>query len=133
MAKQIFVNLPVSDLSRAIAFFTALGFSFDPQWTDDSATCMIVGNNIFAMLLTRERFQSFTPKPVTDATQGTEVLICLALESREEVDEMVRRAVAAGGSLYNEPQNHGFMYGHAFQDPDGHLWELVHIAPQAPG
>jgi uncharacterized protein len=133
MAKQIFVNLPVSDLPRAIAFFTALGFSFDPQWTDDSATCMIVGNNIFAMLLTRERFQSFTPKPVTDATQGTEVLICLTLENRDDVDEMVRRAVSAGGSIYNEPQDHGFMYGHGFQDPDGHLWELVHIAPQAQG
>lgn len=133
MIRQIFVNLPVADLPRAIAFFTALGFSFDAEWTDDSATCMIVGNNIFAMLLTRERFQAFTPKPVADAAQGTEVLVCLALDHRAEVDDMVRRAAAAGGSIYGEPQDHGFMYGHGFQDPDGHLWEVIHLAPQGQG
>lgn len=130
MATQIFVNLPVADLSRAIGFFTALGFSFNPKWTDDSATCMIIGEGIFAMLLTRERFQTFTPKPVVNAHQGTEVLVCLALASRDEVDTMVRKAVAAGGSTYNEPQDHGFMYGHGFQDIDGHIWELVYMAPE---
>ncbi len=131
MAKQIFVNLPVADLQRSIAFFTALGFSFNAQWTDSAATCMIIGDNIFAMLLTRERFQDFTPKPVSDARESTEVLVCIALESRDAVDTMVRLAVAAGGSTYNEPQDHGFMYGHGFQDPDGHLWELIHLLPQA--
>ncbi len=131
MAKQIFVNLPVADLERAIAFFSALGFTFNAQWTDSSATCMIVGENIFVMLLNRERFQTFTPKPVADARQTTEVLVCLGLDSRDEVDTLVRKAVAAGGSIYNEAQDHGFMYGHGFQDLDGHLWELVYLVPQA--
>ncbi len=130
MAKQIFVNLPVADLERAITFFSALGFTFNTQWTDSSATCMIVGENIFVMLLNRERFQTFTPKPVADARQTTEVLVCLGLDSRDEVDTLVRKAVAAGGSIYNEAQDHGFMYGHGFQDLDGHLWELVYLVPQ---
>ncbi len=129
MSQQIFVNLPVADLPRSIAFFTALGFTFNPQWTDDTATCMIIGDNIFAMLLVRERFQTFTPKPVADARESTEVLLCLSRDSREAVDAMVRQAVAAGGSTYNQPQDHGFMYGHGFQDPDGHIWELVWLAP----
>ncbi|MBI2275932.1 MAG: VOC family protein [Dechloromonas sp.] len=132
MAKQIFVNLPVADLKGAIAFFSALGFTFNPQWTDDTATCMIVGDNIFVMLLVRERFQSFTPKPVTDAHQNTEVLLCLALDSREAVDRMVRQAVAAGGSTYKAAEDHGFMYSHSFQDLDGHIWELVHLVETVP-
>lgn len=126
-AQQIFVNLPVADLKRSIAFFTRLGFSFDEKFTDESATCMIVGSNIFIMLLARARFQSFTPKPVCDAAQCTEVLVCLSRDSRAAVDALVREAVAAGGSTYNDPQDHGFMYGHGFQDPDGHIWELVHM------
>jgi len=129
MPTQIFVNLPVTDLGRSIAFFSRLGFSFDEKFTDDSATCMIAGDNIFVMLLVRERFQSFTPKPVSDATRSTEVLLCLSRESRAAVDAMVREAVAAGGSIYNDPQDHGFMYGHGFQDPDGHIWELIHMQP----
>lgn len=132
MTQQIFVNLPVADLKAAIAFFTALGFSFNPQWSDDTATCMIVGDNIFVMLLTREKFQTFTPKPVADAKASSEVLLCLTRDSREAVDRMVAQAVAAGGSTYNQPQDHGFMYGHGFQDLDGHIWELVHLVPQAP-
>lgn len=104
MAQQIFVNLPVGDLERSIAFFTTLGFSFNPQWTDDSATCMIVGENIFVMLLVRDRFQTFTPKPVADAPRSTEVLICLSRDSREDVDTMVYRAVTAGGSTYYSPR-----------------------------
>jgi hypothetical protein len=131
MAKQIFVNLPVADLERAIVFFSALGFTFNAQWTDSSATCMIIGDNIFVMLLNRERFQTFTPNPVADARQTTEVLVCVGLDSRDEVDTLVRKAVAAGGSLYNEAQDHGFMYSHGFQDLDGHLWELVYLVPQA--
>ena len=127
MARSIFVNLPVADLGRSVAFFGALGFSFNPRFTDDSATCMILGENLFAMLLTRERFAGFTPRPVADARAATEVLICLALDGRAEIDAMVRAAVAAGGAAHGEPQDHGFMYQHGFHDPDGHIWELVHL------
>jgi predicted lactoylglutathione lyase len=127
MATRIFVNLPVENLDRSIEFFTKLGFSFNPQFTDDTATCMIVDENIFVMLLTHEKFQTFTPKPIGDARKSTEVLVCLTCESREEVDDMVRKAVAASGTTYKEPQDHGFMYGHGFQDLDGHIWELIHM------
>jgi predicted lactoylglutathione lyase len=127
MSTQIFVNLPVADLKASIAFFTRLGFSFNPQFTDETATCMIVADTIFVMLLTHEKFASFTPKPISDARTATEVLIALSRDSREAVDAMVREAVAAGGSIYNDPQDHGFMYGHGFQDLDGHIWELFHM------
>ncbi len=127
MTTKIFVNLPVKILDRSISFFTRLGFTFDPQFTDTTATCMIVTDDIFVMLLTEAKFKMFTPKEICDATKSTEVLMCLSLDSREKVDEMVLNAVAAGGSTYNEPQDHGFMYGHGFQDPDGHIWELVHM------
>ena len=133
MASQIFVNLPVKDLDRSIKFFTSLGFDFNLKFTDETATCMIVAENIFVMLLTQEKFQTFTPKPICDATKATEVLVCLALGSRAEVDGMVGKAVAAGGTTYNQPQDHGFMYQHGFQDPDGHIWELVHMVPDAAG
>ena len=131
MASQIFVNLPVKDLDRSIKFFTALGFTFNLQFTDETATCMIVGENIFVMLLTQAKFQTFTPKPICDATKVTEVLVCLSLASRAEVEAMVAKAVAGGGTTYREPQDHGFMYQHGFQDPDGHIWELVHMVPEA--
>jgi predicted lactoylglutathione lyase len=123
MARQIFVNLPVKDLQRSIAFFTALGFTFDARFTDEHATCMVVGENSFVMLLVEGMFQTFTPKPVVDARTATEVLVALSLESRAEVDEMVAAAVAAGGRLPRDPQDHGFMYAHAFEDLDGHIWE----------
>lgn len=129
--QQIFVNLPVKDLPRSIAFFTALGYSFNPQFTDDTATCMIVSDTIYVMLLTHEKFKVFSPRPIADATQAVEVLNCLSCESREKVDELVRKAVAAGGSTYSQPQDHGFMYGHGFQDLDGHIWELMHMDPNA--
>jgi predicted lactoylglutathione lyase len=129
MTQQIFVNLPVTDLQRSIGFFTALGFTFNAQWTDEAATCMIIGDNIFVMLLSRERFQAFTPKPVADATKSTEVLLCLTRDSREAVDIMVRRAVAAGGNVHKHAEDLGFMYGHGFQDLDGHIWELIHLTP----
>ena len=127
MATRIFVNLPVKNLDASIEFFNQLGFTFDPRFTDETATCLIVGESIFVMLLTEEKFQSFTPKPICDATQSTEVLVCLTRESRAEVDDMVRKAVAAGGTTYNQPQDHGFMYGHGFQDLDGHIWELAYM------
>ena len=131
MATKIFVNLPVRNLNKSIEFFTKLGFSFNPQFTDETATCMIVSEDIFVMLLTHDKFKSFTPKEICDATKSTEVLVCLSAEGRGQVDEMVRKAVAAGGTTHNEPQDHGFMYGHGFQDLDGHIWELAYMEPSA--
>jgi predicted lactoylglutathione lyase len=131
MSRKIFVNLPVKNLEQSINFFTKLGFSFNPQFTDKTATCMIVSDDIFVMLLTHDRFKSFTPNPICDATKSTEVLVCLSSESRTAVDEMVSNAIAAGGTTYNEPQDHGFMYAHGFQDLDGHIWEIVYMEPDA--
>ena len=131
MATRIFVNLPVMNLNRSVAFFTKLGYTFNPQFTDATAACMIVADDIFVMLLTEDKFRTFTPKEICDATKSTEVLVCLSLESRERVDEMVRKAVGAGGTTYNEPQDYGFMYGHGFQDLDGHIWEVIYMEPSA--
>lgn len=131
MNTQIFVNLPVKNLSGSMQFFRKLGFTFNPQFTDETAACMIVAENIFVMLLTEEKFKAFTPKEICDATKSTEVLVCLSCESREKVDDRVRKAVAAGGTTYNEPQDHGFMYGHGFQDLDGHIWEVMFMEPEA--
>ncbi|MEH2450813.1 VOC family protein [Nostoc sp.] len=129
MATKIFVNLLVKDLNRSVEFFTKLGFSFNAQFTDETSTSMIVSDDIFVMLLTHEKFKTFTPKEICDATKSTEVLVCLSFQSREEVDEMVRKAVTAGGTTYNEPQDHGFMYGHGFGDLDGHIWEIIYMEP----
>jgi uncharacterized protein len=129
MSTNIFVNLPVKDLDRSKAFFTKLGYGFNAQFTDENAACMVVSESIYVMILTREFFQTFTPKEICDATKSTEVLVCLSSESRAEVDEMVRKAIAAGGTTYKEPQDHGFMYGHGFQDLDGHIWETVFMEP----
>ena len=131
MATKIFVNLPVKNLTRSVEFFTKLGFTFNPQFTDETATCMIVAEDIFVMLLTEDKFKTFTPKEICDATTSTEVLVALSAESREHVDAMVRTAVGAGGTTYNEPQDHGFMYGHGFQDLDGHIWEIFYMEPSA--
>jgi len=129
MAKQIFVNLPVKTLDASIKFFGSLGFTFNAQFTDATATCMIIGENIFAMLLTEEKFRGFTPKKICDAATTTEVLIALSYDSRAEVDELVNKALAAGGTTHSEPQDHGFMYLRAFQDLDGHNWEIFHMDP----
>ncbi|HSP99933.1 MAG TPA: VOC family protein [Candidatus Dormibacteraeota bacterium] len=131
MATQIFVNLPVKDLRRSVEFFTRLGYAFDPRFTDENATCMIVGENIFVMLLVERFFQTFTNKPLCDATKSTEAIVCLSVASRAAVDDLVARAIAAGGSAPRPPQDHGFMYGHGFQDLDGHLWELIYMDPNA--
>jgi len=131
MSTRIFVNLPVRDLQRSVRFFRHLGFDFNAQFTDETAACMIVSGDIFVMLLTRAKFKEFTPKEICDATKSTEVLVCLSLASREKVDDMVRKAVAADGSTYAEPKDHGFMYQHGFQDPDGHIWELIYMDPSA--
>ena len=131
MATKIFVNLPVKDLKKSMEFFGKLGFSFNPQFTDETAACMIVREDIFVMLLTHNKFKIFTPKQICDATQSTEVLVALSAENREGVDDLVRKAVAAGGTTYNKPQDYGFMYGHGFQDLDGHIWETFYMDPKA--
>lgn len=131
MPTQIFVNLPVKDLKKSIAFFTALGYSFNPQFTDEAATCMIISDDIFVMLLTEARFKDFTTKPIADASQSTEVITCLSCENRGKVDEIVSKARAAGGTIYAEPKDYGFMYQHSFQDLDGHLWEYIYMDPAA--
>ncbi|NEQ18671.1 MAG: glyoxalase/bleomycin resistance/extradiol dioxygenase family protein, partial [Microcoleus sp. SIO2G3] len=107
MSTQIFVNLPVKNLNQSIEFFTQLGFQFNSQFSDETATCMIVSDDIFVMLLTHEKFKTFTPNAICDAKQSTEVLVCLSAESREAIDDKVRKAIAAGGTTYNEPQDHG--------------------------
>jgi uncharacterized protein len=127
MAQQIYVNLPVKDLERSRAFFTALGFGFNPQFTNELATCMVISDNIFVMLLTEPFFAGFTGKPIADAHASTEVLVCISRDSRAAVDDMVAKARAAGGAVPRAPQDHGFMYGHGFEDLDGHIWELSHM------
>ncbi len=126
MVKEIYVNLPVKDLNRTIEFFTKLGFTFNPQFTDENATCMIIGPNIFAMLLLEKFFQSFTKKPISDAMKMNEVILALSVNSRKDVDDMVAKAIEAGGSAPNDTQDHGWMYSHGFQDLDGHMWEVFY-------
>jgi uncharacterized protein len=129
MATQIFVNMPVKNLNRSVKFFTKLGYKFDPEFTNKSGTCMIVGKNIFVMLLVEKFFKSFTKKKLCDATRCTEVIVCLSATSRAKVDKMVAKAVAAGGTTPNGSKDLGFMYQHGFQDLDGHLWEFIHMKP----
>ena len=131
MKTQIYVNLPVKDLERSKAFFAQLGFSFNAQFTNEKAACMVVSDDIYVMLLVESFFQTFTKKPVADATKTTEVLVCLSAENREKVDDYVAKAVASGGKVPREPQDLGFMYSQAFEDPDGHIWELVYMDESA--
>ena len=131
MNRKIFVNLPVRDLKRSKAFFGALGFAFNPQFTDENAACMIISDDIYAMLLKREFFATFTPRAVCEATAATEVLVCLSCESRAEVADLAGRALAAGATRHAEPKDHGFMLQDGFADPDGHIWELVYMEPSA--
>lgn len=124
MVTQIFVNLPVKDLNKSVEFFTWLGFTFDPRFTDKNATCMIIGENIFAMLLVEDYFKTFTPKTIADTTRSTEAILALSVDSRAKVDLMMDSVLKAGGKESREKQDEGWMYGRAFQDPDGHLWEV---------
>jgi uncharacterized protein len=133
MNKQIYVNLPVKNLERTKAFFASLGFSFNQQFTNDDAACMVVSDSIYVMLLLEKFFQTFTHKAIADTDKVTEVLVCLSCDSRDQVDDMVAKAVAAGGKAPRAPQDHGFMYGHGFEDLDGHTWELVHMVEPSPG
>jgi uncharacterized protein len=128
---KLFVNIPVSDLQRSITFFEALGFTFNAQFTDATATCMLVGEDAYFMLLTKERFAGFSKRPVGDPRRETGALFALSVNSRDEVDVMVQKAVAAGGSHAVEPQDHGFMYGWSFYDLDGHHWEVFWMDPAA--
>ncbi len=132
MNKQIIFNLPVKDLDKSKAFFSALGFSFNPHFSNESSAFMvIVDGSINAMLMTEAFFKSFINKPVVQAKEANEVVICLSCESREEVDSLIAKAVAAGGRTPHPPEDHGFMYDQGFEDLDGHLWNLVWMAPQA--
>ena len=124
MFRQIFVNLPVKDLARSKAFFTALGLSFNPRFTNEQGACLEIGDNFFAMLLVEPFFQGFTQKPISDAHQSTEMLIALSVDSRAEVEEVMRKAVAAGATTPNPLVDHGFMLQHGFADLDGHQWEV---------
>jgi len=129
---QIFVNLPVKDLKRAVGFYTTLGYTFNPQFTDENATCVIVGENLFVMLLVEKFFSSFTSKAITDTSKSTEVLTCVSCDIKAQIDELVAKARAAGARVPRQPQDHGFMYSHGYEDLDGHTWELVHMSGLPP-
>ncbi len=130
-SRMIYVNLPVKSLDRSVEFFTELGFSFDPRFTDESATAMIVNDGAIVMLLVEDRFKDFIKKQLVDATTHTEAIMALSADSREDVDGFADKALAAGGSRANDPIEMDFMYGRSFQDLDGHLWEVVWMDPGA--
>lgn len=129
MATQVFINLPVKNLQQSVDFFTKLGYTFNAQFTDENATCMVISDTIYVMLLVAPYFQTFTSKPVNDAFKTTEMILCLSAESREAVDELVGKAFAAGAGQHNEKKDFGWMYIHGFQDLDGHLWEITYMDP----
>jgi predicted lactoylglutathione lyase len=128
MSKQVFINLPVADLPKSVAFFTALGFSYNPQFSNDDGACFIVSETIYIMLTTHARFRDFTPKAVCDTSEAVEVLISIGCDSREEVDTLVANALAAGGTTYDKPEDLGFMYSHSFVDLDGHGWGVLYLS-----
>lgn len=132
MSKLIFVNLPVSDLSRSMAFYAALGAVNNEQFTDHTAACMVFSETIHVMLLTHDKFRQFTPKTIANARETTEVLICISADSRNDVDGTLAKAEAAGGTIDVGPkQDYGFMYGRSFEDPDGHIWEVMWMGLEA--
>ena len=131
MSKLIFVNLPVADLPAAKAFYEAIGAANEPRFTDETAACMVFSETIHVMLLTHDKFRQFTPKAIADARETSEVLICISADSREAVDDITERALAAGGREPREPQDYGFMYGRSFEDLDGHIWEVMWMDVEA--
>lgn len=131
MSVKMFVNLPVRDLEKAMTFFKAIGYIFNPQFTDETAACMVIGDDNYAMLLTHDKMREFTPRLIADATQVTEVIVCLSCETKPDVDKIVRKALAAGGSRIGEPRDYGFMIQDSFQDLDGHIWEHIWMDPSA--
>ena len=129
MNRMIFINLPVADLPRAMAFWRGLGFEFNLDYTDETAACLVLSDTAFAMLLTHEKFRGFAQAEVADTAKAREVLLALTVDTRDDVDRLADLAVAQGGAAQGEPQDHGFMYYRAFSDPDGHIWELTHFPP----
>lgn len=127
MSKEIYLNMPVADLAKSMAFFKALGFSNNPQMSGNDGACIVISETIFVMLTTHNKFREFTPKAICDTSKAVEMLINLKCESREEVDSLVAKALAAGGSTYDKPEDLGFMYSHSFLDLDGHGWGLFYI------
>ncbi|CAN7148952.1 VOC family protein [Acidovorax sp. LjRoot129] len=127
MHKQIFVNLPIENMARSQAFFRALGYEFNPEFSNEQGACLVVGENLYVMLLVKDFYQTFTSKTIADARTTSEVLVCFSCESREEVDALVAKALAAGGTSPRPVQDLGFMYSHSFDDLDGHSWEFVHM------
>lgn len=125
--QMIFVNLPIQDMGRSQAFFRSLGYDFNPQFTNEQGACLVLGENLFAMLLVEHFYKTFTDKAVADARKTSEVLVCLSAQSREEIDTLVAKAVAAGATAPRAPQDHGFMYAHGFDDLDGHTWEFAYM------
>ncbi len=129
MISKVFLNLPVKDLEKSMAFFTAVGFSFNPQFTDKTAACMVMSDDIYAMLLTHDKVKEFTSKPIADAHKTTEVLTALAVESKSKVNELVDRALKAGAKETYPQKDYGFMFTRSFEDPDGHIWEVFWMDP----
>ncbi|MFJ1656158.1 VOC family protein [Streptomyces sp. NPDC088337] len=129
--QMIFVNLATNDVAASGKFFTDLGYTINPQFSTDDCACVVISDTIVAMLLSKQHYANFTKKEIADSTRSSEVLLCLSAESREKVDELVDKAVAAGGTVSGETQDHGFMYGRAFDDLDGHTWEVMWMDPAA--
>ncbi|MCZ0986660.1 VOC family protein [Streptomyces diastatochromogenes] len=129
--QMIFVNLATADVEASKKFFTALGYTINPQFSSDDCVCVVISDTIIAMLLSKQHYATFTKKEIVDSTASSEVLVCLSAESREKVDELVDKAIAAGGKPSGETQDHGFMYGRAFDDLDGHTWEVMWMDPAA--
>lgn len=130
-SKNIFINLPVKNLNKSTSFFQKLGFEFNQQFSDETTASMIISENIFALLMVEDRFKGFTNKKITDTTVSAEAILCLSADNREQVDQLVNKALAYGGKPYSDPQDHGFMYGWGFQDLDGHIWEVVYMDEHA--
>ena len=131
VSKNIFINLPVKDVNKSTHFFKELGFEFNPQFSDETTSCMIISDNIYVMIMVEERFKGFTRKEIVDTTTSAEAIFCLSAESRDQVDEVVNKALSSGGKSYSDPQDHGFMYGWGFQDLDGHIWEVAYMDESA--
>lgn len=132
MHSLVLVNLPIADMAKSKAFFSALGYAFNPDFTGDQGAALVLGDNLYAMLMVREFFATFTSKPVADAKASTWGWVCLSCDSREQVDTLVAKAVAAGGTAPREAKDHGFMYSNAFEDLDGHTWVLIHMSGTPP-
>ena len=128
MTRNMFLNLSVKNVTASTKFYTALGFSIDARFSDDEVACLVINDTTRVMLLSEDRFKTFTPKEVCDAATSTEALICVTCSSKDEVDTIVKNAIKMGGCTYASPQDHGFMYGHGFQDLDGHLWEIIFLS-----